>query len=72
MEPEVGALRTLRDTLRPRSPLFAAATDLYTRSGPAAAAVIVRSEGARVLVRALIGPIVELARGAGAIIVHQD
>ena len=62
MEPEVGALRTVRDALRPRSPLFAAATDLYYRSGPAAAAVIARSDVARAVVRTILGPAVEAAR----------
>ena len=41
MEPQVAALRSLRDSLRPKSGLVAAAVDLYYRSGPAAAAVIV-------------------------------
>ncbi len=72
LEPEVGVLRTLRDAVRPRSPLFAAATDLYYRSGPAAAAIIARSDEARMLVRALIGPIVELARGAVPLMAPKD
>ena len=47
MEPQVAALRSLRDSLRPKSGLVAAAVDLYYRSGPAAAAVIARSDTAR-------------------------
>jgi hypothetical protein len=68
MEPQVAALRTVRDALRPRSPLFAVATDLYYRAGPAVAAVIARSDGARVLVREVIGPVVELARAARVVL----
>jgi len=62
LQPEVGALRAARDALRPRSPVFAAATDLYYRSGPAAAAVIARSDVARAVVRSLIGPVAQLAK----------
>ncbi|MES1207539.1 MAG: CFI-box-CTERM domain-containing protein [Pseudomonadota bacterium] len=62
LEPEVESLRHVRDTLRPRSPLFAAATDIYYRSGPAAAAVIARSEQVRAVVRSLLGPIVDLSQ----------
>jgi hypothetical protein len=62
--PEVEALRTVRDALRPRSTVFATATDLYYRAGPAAAAVIGRSAGARAVVRTLLGPVVALARAA--------
>ena len=64
MEPEVAALRSARDDLRPRSALFAAAIELYYRSGPAAAAVIGRSDTARALARRLIGPVAELAQAA--------
>jgi hypothetical protein len=64
MEPEVGSLRTARDALRPRSVLFAAATDLYYRSSPAAAAVLAESDVARAVVRKLLGPVVELATAA--------
>ena len=68
MEPEVEALRTVRDAVRPRSALFAMATDLYYRSGPAAAAVIARSELARALVRSVLAPAVDLARAAAPLI----
>ena len=61
MEPEVAALRSVRDTLRPQSGLIAAAIELYYRSGPAAAAVIQRSETARALARRLLAPAAELA-----------
>jgi len=61
MEPEVQSLRDVRDALRPRSAVLAAATDLYYRSGPAAAAAIARSDSARAVVRSLLGPVVEVA-----------
>ena len=64
MEPAVGVLRTVRDALRPRSPLFATAIDLYYRSGPSAASVIERSEVARAVVRTFLAPAVEIARAA--------
>ncbi len=64
LEPEVESLRRVRDGLRPRSPLFAAATDLYYRSGPAAAAVIARSDAARAVVRMLLAPVVKVAQAA--------
>ncbi|MEP6654167.1 MAG: fibronectin type III domain-containing protein [Myxococcales bacterium] len=62
LEPQVEALRRVRDAVRPRSALFALATDLYYRSGPAAAAVIVRSDLARAVVRTLIAPAAGLAQ----------
>jgi hypothetical protein len=65
MQREVAALRALRDRLRPRSAFFAAATDLYYRSGPAAAALLRRSDTARALARRLIGPLAGLAELAG-------
>lgn len=61
LEPQVESLRVVRDALRPRSPVLAAATDLYYRSGPAAAAAVARSDSARALVRTLLGPVVEVA-----------
>ena len=51
MAPEVAAMRKVRDRLRPASTMFAVATDLYYRSGPAAAEVLQRSDTARALVR---------------------
>ena len=68
MQHEVAALRAVRDQLRPRNALFAAATDLYYRSGPAAAAVLRRSETARALARRLIGPLAGLAEVTGQIV----
>ncbi|MES1206622.1 MAG: CFI-box-CTERM domain-containing protein [Pseudomonadota bacterium] len=62
LQQDVGALRALRDRLVARDPLFAAAADLYYRSGPAPAAVIARSPVARALTRALLRPIAQLAR----------
>jgi len=59
----VPALRALRDRLRAGSGLGAVATDLYYRSGPAAADLIRRSSAARVLVRRLLAPIGALADG---------
>ena len=64
MEPEVAALRALRDSVRPQSGLVAAVVDLYYRSGPAAAAVISRSDTARTLARRLLAPAAELAEAA--------
>jgi Fibronectin type III domain len=67
MEPRVAALRHARDRLRPRSSLFAAATDLYYRSGPAAADLVARSEVARALARRVLGPLVGMAEVMDAI-----
>jgi len=64
MEPQVESLRQARDALRTRSELFAAATDLYYRSGPVAANVISRSDSLRALARTLLSPIVAAARSA--------
>jgi hypothetical protein len=66
LEPRVAALRHARDLLRPRSPLFAAATDIYYRSGPAAASVVARSEVARGLARRVLGPFAALAEALDA------
>jgi hypothetical protein len=64
LEPGVTALRAARDRLRSQSGIFAAATDLYYRSGPAAADVLRRSDTARAAVRTLLGPITSLAEAA--------
>jgi hypothetical protein len=66
LEPEVAALRRARDRLRAGSPLFAAAADLYYRSGPAAAAVVEDSQVARSLARRVIGPFAGLAEALDA------
>jgi hypothetical protein len=57
MGPEVSAMRLVRDRLRAESSLFAVATELYARSGPAAADVLRRSDLVRALARQLIGPL---------------
>ena len=62
--PQVRALRRVRDRLRPASVLFAAATDLYYRSGPAAAEVLGRSDTARAVVRRFLGPVGAAAEAA--------
>lgn len=62
LQPEVEVLRTLRDELRARSVLFAAATDIYYRAGPAAASVLSRSDAARAMVRSALGPVAAVAR----------
>ena len=67
LEPHVAALRHARDRLRPVSPLFAAATDLYYRSGPAAAAVVGQSPVARGLARRVIAPFATLAEALDAV-----
>jgi len=67
MEPQVEALRQARDALRTRSELFAAATDLYYRSGPVAANVIARSDSLRALARTLLSPVVAAAQTASSI-----
>jgi len=64
MEPQVESLRQARDALRTRSELFAAATDLYYRSGPVAANVISRSDSLRALARTLLAPLVAAAQSA--------
>lgn len=66
LEPEVTMLRNARDRLRASSPLFAAAADLYYRSGPAAAAVVEDSRVARSLARRVIGPFAGLAEALDA------
>ena len=47
-------------------PLFAAAADLYYRSGPAAASVVEESRVARNLARRVIGPLAGLAEALDA------
>jgi len=69
MAPEVAALRQVRDALRARSPLFATMTDLYYRSGPAAAAVIARSDTTRAAVRSVLRPMADLA---SSVATHLD
>jgi hypothetical protein len=68
MEAQVAALRQARDRLRPTSTLLAAATDLYYRSGPAAADVLRRSDTARAVVRRVLGPVAAVAEAALALV----
>jgi hypothetical protein len=67
LAPDVAAMRKVRDRLRPQSTMFAVATDLYYRSGPAAAEVLRRSDTARALVRRLLGPIGAASQAAVAL-----
>jgi len=67
LTPEVEAMRKVRDRLRPQSTMFAVATDLYYRSGPAAAEVLRRSDTARALVRRLLGPLGAASKAAVAL-----
>jgi hypothetical protein len=67
MAPDVAAMRKVRDRLRPASTMFAVATDLYYRSGPAAAEVLKRSDTARALVRRLLGPVGAASQAAAAL-----
>jgi hypothetical protein len=64
LEPQVEALRRARDAISRRSALFSIATDLYYRSGPAAAAVISGSAVARAVVRQVLAPVVDVAQAA--------
>ena len=68
LEPQVQSLRDVRDALRPRSAVLAAATDLYYRSGPAAAAAIARSDSARAIVRAVLAPVVDIASAVAPVL----
>ena len=70
LEPRVAALRHARDRLRPASPLFAAATELYYRAGPAAAAVVGQSDVARTVARRVIGPIAGMAEALDAFLAN--
>jgi hypothetical protein len=67
MAPEVAAMRKVRDRLQPASTMFAVATDLYYRSGPAAAEVLKRSDMARALVRRLLGPVGAASQAAATL-----
>jgi hypothetical protein len=61
LAPEVAALRRARDELRSSSALFAVGSNLYWRSGPAAADLLARSDMARAIARRLIGPLGSIA-----------
>jgi hypothetical protein len=64
MEPQVAAMRQMRDRLRSGSALFSAAADLYYRSGPAAAEVLKQSDTARAIVRRVLAPVSAVASAA--------
>ena len=66
LAPEVSALRRVRDRLRAESSLFAVATELYARSGPAAADVLRRSDTLRALARRVIAPVGSAAMATGS------
>jgi hypothetical protein len=73
LAPDVAAMRKVRDRLRSESTMFAVATDLYYRSGPAAAEVLRRSDTARALFRRLLGPIGAASKAAVALAqAHPD
>jgi hypothetical protein len=61
LQPQVAALRQVRDRLLGTNAIFTAGAELYYRSGPAAAEVLRRSDTARALARTLIGPLGTLA-----------
>jgi hypothetical protein len=61
LEPQVSALRQIRDRLWQSNTLFTVGADLYYRNGPAAADVLRRSDVARALARSVIGPLATLA-----------
>jgi hypothetical protein len=68
LEPQVAALRGVRDRLEPASALFAVAADLYYRASPAAAHALRRSEPARALVRHFLGPLGAAAEAGLAVL----
>ncbi len=57
LAPDVAAMRQARDRLHDASTMFAVAADLYYRAGPAAAALLSRSDTARALVRRVLAPV---------------
>jgi hypothetical protein len=67
LQPQVAALRRVRDRLLGANALFTAGAELYYRSGPAAAEVLRRSDTARAAVRSLIGPLGSLAEVGAAV-----
>ena len=60
LAPQVNALRRVRDRLRERSPLVAAAVGLYERSSPPLAAALRGSDTTRALVRSALSPLLQL------------
>jgi hypothetical protein len=63
LEPQVAALRRVRDRARDNS-FVAVSVGLYERSSPPLAALLRQTEVGRVLVRAALSPIVEVVDGA--------
>jgi hypothetical protein len=59
---DVQTLRRIRDGVRARSPLAAAAADVYARSSPPLADALRTSEAARAVARSLLAPIVTLVK----------
>jgi hypothetical protein len=59
---DVQTLRRLRDGVRDRSPLAAAAADVYARSSPPLADALRGPEAARAVARSLLAPLVRLAK----------
>jgi hypothetical protein len=60
LAPEVEALRRLRDRLRARTPLAAAAVSLYERASPPMAGVLRESDVGRALVREALAPLITI------------
>jgi hypothetical protein len=61
---DVQTLRRIRDGVRARSPLAAAAADVYARSSPPLADALRTSEAARAVARTLLAPLVRLVTPA--------
>jgi len=61
LAPGIQAMRQVRDDLRRRSDLFATAADVYYQAGPAAAALIAKSDLTRAIVRTLLAPVVTVS-----------
>jgi hypothetical protein len=64
MAPEVASLRRMRDRLRARSPLAAAAVTLYERASPPMASVLRESAASRALVRRALSPLLTVLDAA--------
>jgi hypothetical protein len=64
LQPQVAALRQVRDRLLGTNAIFTAGAELYYRSGPAAAEVLRQSDTARAVTRTLLGPLGTLAQAA--------
>ena len=65
LAPQVSSLRRARDRLSRESTIAAIATNLYYRSGPAAAEILSHSDVAKALARRLLAPIGAIAAAAG-------